>query len=96
MFNKGISKTGSLLDVAVDHEIVTKAGAWYQYEGEQIGQGRENAKTFLEENPETADEIERRIKAVVFPEDDGSSEEAAEEAGAPEGGEEQEAAETKS
>ncbi len=101
MFGKGISKVGSLLDVAVDHEIITKAGAWYQYEGEQIGQGRENAKTFLEENAETADEIERRIKAIVFPSENGSGEETAEEAEAAEGeapeeNEDREPAKTKS
>jgi recombination protein RecA len=62
MYGKGISREGSLLDVGVDHGIVKKSGAWYTYEGEQLGQGRENAKQFLTENPELMVEIDRRIR----------------------------------
>ena len=51
MYGKGISREGSLLDMAVDLEIVKKSGAWFTYEGEQLGQGRENAKMFLTEQP---------------------------------------------
>ena len=51
MYNEGISKTGEILDLAVKIEIVEKSGAWYSYDGERIGQGRENAKIYLKENP---------------------------------------------
>ena len=62
MYGKGISREGSLLDIGVDLGIVKKSGAWYTYEGEQLGQGRENAKTFLAENPEVMVEISERIR----------------------------------
>ncbi len=65
MYGKGISKEGSLLDVGVDMEIVKKSGAWFTYEGDQIGQGRENARQFLVEHPEIALEIERRVREAV-------------------------------
>lgn len=57
IYNEGISKTGELVDLGVKHGIVDKAGAWYAFRGERIGQGRENAKTFLKENPDMASEI---------------------------------------
>jgi len=62
MYGTGISREGSILDVAVDLGIVKKAGAWYTYEGEQLGQGRENAKQFLRENAELVVEIDDRIR----------------------------------
>jgi len=62
MFNEGISKTGEILDIGTDLGIVEKRGAFYRYNDELIGQGRENSKTFLMENPETSDEIEDRIR----------------------------------
>ena len=65
MYGKGISKEGSLIDVGVDLEIVKKAGAWFTYEGEQLGQGRENARAFLAEHVELRNEIERRIREAV-------------------------------
>src|SRR6266536_2130469 len=65
MYGKGISKEGSLLDVGVDLEIVKKSGAWFTYEGEQLGQGRENARQFLAEHADTAQEIERRVREAV-------------------------------
>jgi recombination protein RecA len=65
MFAKGISREGSLLDVATDLGIVRKSGAWYTYEGEQIGQGRENAKVFLAENLELMIEISEKIRQQV-------------------------------
>jgi recombination protein RecA len=61
MYGKGISREGSLIDMAVDLGIVKKSGAWFTYEGEQLGQGRENAKTFLAENPEVMVEISDRV-----------------------------------
>jgi recombination protein RecA len=61
MYGKGISREGSLLDMAVDLGIVTKSGAWFTYEGEQLGQGRENAKTFLTEHPEVMMEVSDKV-----------------------------------
>ena len=61
-YGSGISKEGSLLDVAIEHGIVRKSGAWFIYGDDQLGQGRENAKTFLAENPDIATEIELKIK----------------------------------
>ncbi len=71
MYGKGISREGSLLDIAVDRDIVKKSGAWYTYEGEQIGQGRENVKKFLIENPELVMEIQDRVLREVGLVDDG-------------------------
>jgi recombination protein RecA len=65
VYGKGISREGSLLDVGVDLGIVKKAGAWYTYEGEQLGQGRENAKAFLAENLEVMIEISEKIRQQV-------------------------------
>jgi recombination protein RecA len=65
MYGKGISREGSLLDIGVDLGLVKKSGAWYTYEGEQLGQGRENAKTFLTDNPEIMVEISERIRLQV-------------------------------
>jgi recombination protein RecA len=65
MYGKGISREGSLLDIGVDLGFVKKSGAWYTYEGEQLGQGRENAKQFLAENPEVMVEISEQIRQHV-------------------------------
>ena len=65
MYGKGISKEGSLIDVGVDLELIKKSGAWFTYEGEQLGQGRENARAFLAEHIEMRDEIERKIRDAV-------------------------------
>jgi recombination protein RecA len=65
MYGLGISKEGSLLDVGVDLEIVKKSGAWFTYEGEQLGQGRENARQFLIEHTDVAREIERKVLEAV-------------------------------
>jgi len=62
MYGKGISREGGVLDIAVEQEIVKKSGAWYTYEGEQLGQGRENAKQLLADNPELMIEISERIR----------------------------------
>jgi recombination protein RecA len=62
MYGKGISREGSLIDVGVEQNIIRKAGAWYTYEGDQLGQGKENARNFLKENPDVAAEIEKKIK----------------------------------
>jgi len=65
MFGKGISREGSLIDVAVDNDIVRKSGAWYTFDGDQLGQGRENAKQFLRDNPEIAVQLQARVMAAV-------------------------------
>ena len=62
MFGEGISKVGDILDLAADNGIVVKSGAWYAYEGNKIGQGRENAKQFLKDNPVICTEIETKIR----------------------------------
>jgi recombination protein RecA len=62
MYGKGISKTGELIDLGAKADIVEKSGAWYAYKGEKIGQGKENAKLFLEQNPKAAAEIEMAIR----------------------------------
>ncbi len=65
MYGKGISREGSLLDVGVELAIIKKSGAWFTYDGEQLGQGRENAKNFLSEHPEIMMEISDRIRSKV-------------------------------
>jgi recombination protein RecA len=62
LFGHGISREGSLIDVGVEQALIRKSGAWYTYEGDQLGQGKENARKFMLENPDVADEIEKRIK----------------------------------
>jgi recombination protein RecA len=61
MYGQGISKEGGLIDVGVEQGLIRKAGAWYTYEGDQLGQGKENARNFLRDNPDLANEIEKRI-----------------------------------
>jgi recombination protein RecA len=65
LYGQGISREGSLIDLGVDQGIVRKSGAWYTYESDQLGQGKENARTFLRDNPDLADEIEKQIKAKL-------------------------------
>ncbi|MGW5352653.1 recombinase RecA [Streptomyces sp. NPDC004031] len=62
LYGQGISREGGLIDMGVDHGFVRKSGAWYTYEGDQLGQGKENVRNFLKDNPDLADEIEKRIK----------------------------------
>jgi recombination protein RecA len=63
MYGEGISKTGELIDLGIAANVVEKSGAWFSYGGQRIGQGRENAKLFLRENPEIAADIEAKIRA---------------------------------
>jgi recombination protein RecA len=65
MYGKGVSREGGVLDIGVDNDIVKKSGAWYTYEGEQLGQGREKAKEFLHDNPEIMIEISERIRVQM-------------------------------
>ncbi len=62
VYGQGISREGSLIDVGVEQAIVRKSGAWYTYEGDQLGQGKENVRAFLRDNPDLADEIEKKLK----------------------------------
>ncbi|ABS02980.1 recombination protein RecA [Kineococcus radiotolerans] len=62
IYGQGISREGGLIDLGVEHGFVRKSGAWYTYEGDQLGQGKENARAFLRDNPDLGDEIEKRIK----------------------------------
>ncbi|EES89089.1 recombinase RecA [Helicobacter canadensis] len=73
MFGEGISKEGELIDYGVKLDIVDKSGAWFSYEDKKLGQGKENAKIFLKENPEIAQEIEEKIKASISVTDDLSA-----------------------
>ncbi|MGO4531459.1 recombinase RecA [Paenibacillus sp. 2TAF8] len=86
MYGEGISREGSIIDIGTDLDIVNKSGAWYSYEGERLGQGRENAKQFMKEHKEIADTIEQRIReasnlttAVPTPTSEEQDKEAAEE-----------------
>ncbi|HTR69127.1 MAG TPA: recombinase RecA [Mycobacteriales bacterium] len=65
MWGQGISREGSLIDMGVDHGIVRKSGAWYTYEADQLGQGKENSRAFLRDNPDLANEIEKKIKEKI-------------------------------
>ena len=69
MYGQGISKAGDVLDCAVEAKIVEKAGSWYSYEGERIGQGRENVKKWMEDNPDTLDRIEGQLLETLKPEE---------------------------
>ena len=74
MFGEGISKVGDILDLAAENNIISKSGAWYAYEGNKIGQGRENAKNYLKENPAVCEEVERKVREL-FGLDDAVAEE---------------------
>jgi recombination protein RecA len=65
IYGIGISREGSLIDFGVEHGIVKKSGAWYTYDGEQLGQGKENARNFLIKNADVANDIEQKIKAKL-------------------------------
>ena len=65
MYGEGVSKTGEIVDLGVDHDIIDKSGSWYAYSGSKIAQGRESAKNFLADNPEVALEIEQKIKDKI-------------------------------
>ncbi len=84
LYGFGISREGGLIDLGVEQSIVRKSGAWYTYEGDQLGQGKENARNFLRSNPDLADEIEKKLKEKlgVGPQLDADSTEGAGAAGA--------------
>ena len=66
LYGEGISREGELIDLGVQNGLVDKAGAWYSYKGDRIGQGKDNVRTYLKEHPEIADEIDAQIRALVF------------------------------
>jgi recombination protein RecA len=65
IYGEGISREGGLIDMGVDQGFVRKSGAWYTYEGDQLGQGKENARQFLRDNPDLSDELEHKIKSKL-------------------------------
>lgn len=75
MFGKGISREGDVLDLAVKHDIIVKSGAWYSYKGEKIGQGRENAKTYLADNPAVFEEVERLVRCKFVAQEEEAADE---------------------
>ena len=66
MYNEGISRQSELIELGVQNNIVEKTGAWYSYEGDRLGQGKENVRIYLKENPELAKEIEHKIRTLFF------------------------------
>lgn len=79
LYGVGISREGSLIDLGVDNGLVRKAGAWYTYDGDQLGQGKENARAFLRDNPDLADELEKRLKETlgIIPKQDAPADDVA-------------------
>ncbi len=67
LYGEGISRLGEVIELGVKQGLIDKAGAWYSYNGERIGQGRENARQFLKENPDIATDIEQKLRAVYLP-----------------------------
>jgi len=69
LYGEGISREGELIDLGVAHDIVEKSGAWYSYNGTRIGQGKDNVRSYLKENPEMAEEIDKKIRSIMLPQD---------------------------
>jgi recombination protein RecA len=67
LYNEGISREGEIIDLGVKEDIIEKSGAWYSYSGDRIGQGKDNVRAYLKENPETAREIEAKIREKLLP-----------------------------
>jgi recombination protein RecA len=67
MFGQGLSASGSILDAAIKHNLIQKSGSWYSYGEERIGQGRENVKKFLESNPDLMEELDQKLRKIIFP-----------------------------
>ena len=70
LYGHGISREGELIDIGVTHNLVEKSGSWYSYNGERIGQGKENVRQFLLDNPEAADDIDRKLREILLPKPD--------------------------
>jgi len=67
LYGEGISREGELIDLGVKHGFVDKSGAWYSYQGDRIGQGKENVRQFLKDNPEMAESIDRQVREELMP-----------------------------
>ena len=67
LYGEGISREGELIELGVEHKIIKKSGAWYSYGDDRIGQGKDNVRQFLKENPELAAEIERKVRGQLMP-----------------------------
>ncbi len=80
LYGEGISRLGEIIDLGVEHGLIQKAGAWYSYNGDKIGQGKENTRQWLREHPEVAEEIERQLRAKLLPNGASSDEATADEA----------------
>ena len=74
LYGEGVSREGEIIELGVGQGLIEKSGAWYSYNGDRIGQGRENVRSFLKENPEIAQQIEAQIRAALIPEDEGQPE----------------------
>jgi recombination protein RecA len=70
LYGHGVSREGELIDMGVANNLVEKSGSWYSYNGERIGQGKENVRQFLLDNPEAADEIDRNLREILLPKAD--------------------------
>ncbi|OOZ35879.1 recombinase RecA [Solemya velesiana gill symbiont] len=81
LYGEGVSREGEIIELGVKEEIVKKSGAWYSYNGDRIGQGKENVRNFLKENPDIAQEIEARVRDAVFPKPEDEAEVSAEDDG---------------
>ncbi len=75
MFGKGISKEGDILDLAANCGVVIKSGSWYAYNGDKIGQGRENAKKYFMENPAIMEEVDAKVRAFYMPDEEQNEDE---------------------
>ncbi|WP_294949183.1 recombinase RecA [Sulfurivirga sp.] len=80
LYGEGISRLGEIIDLSVEHGLIQKAGAWYSYNGDKIGQGKENTRQWLREHPEVAEEIERQLRAKLLPNGASGDEATADEA----------------
>ena len=86
LYGEGISREGELIDLGVQHGFVEKSGSWYSYGGNRIGQGKDNVRNFLKENPQIADEIEAGVRAKLLPEKQQNEDESSQSVAADAGG----------
>ena len=77
MYGKGISKSGEILDIGVDLDVIQKSGSWFSYDGNKLGQGRDSVKQLIEDNPELLEQLEAKIKAKIHGEPEAVAEEKA-------------------
>ena len=75
MYGEGISREGNILDFAVENDIIKKSGAWFSYNGEKIGQGRDNVRKYMQENKEFTDEIDKKVREILMSRKNGAEDE---------------------